>query len=321
MPSPGKSADTEDNTKKLRTMDPEVGFDPCDLPVSPPQVPVFPSHGMPVMLLSWKPRHTADFVAAGIAAATNIVVTYPVFKAIVRIQMDGTALPTVVADFKQEGFKNLYRGMLPPLLSRTAQVSLMFGLYESYSHILYEKGVRPVSLTAAFGTGVTEALLLTPFETIQTVLSCYKLHSHYKNTFDVMRQLSLRELWTGLGVITTRNVVNAALFFPAKQYVGTLTSGLNTSNFTIDFLCGAGLGAVISSAMFPLHVLKLQLQRATGAREPASAGSLFRDILAERGFLGMYRGVPLHFTRAFISWGIINALYEQVKSGLDNEQR
>lgn len=84
---PSSLGDPTGDRDELKTMDPEVGFDPCDLPVCPQRAPLFPSHGMPVMLLSWRPRHSEDFVAAGIAAATNIIVTYPVFKAIVRIQV------------------------------------------------------------------------------------------------------------------------------------------------------------------------------------------------------------------------------------------
>lgn len=32
----------------------------------------------------------------------------------------------------------------------------------------------------------------------------------------------------------------------------------------------------------------------------------------ERGFLGLYKGVQVNFYRALLSWGIVNAVYEQV---------
>lgn len=237
----------------------------------------------------------------------------------VVIQMDGTPLRRVVTDFRQEGFNKLYRGLLPPLMARTAQVSLMFGLYETFSHQLRDLKFQSVNFWAALATGATEAVLLTPFETVQTILSCCKLHSHYRNTYDVVKQLSLRELWSGVGVIAARNVINAALFFPSKEYFRVKAKDLPVSTFVADFLSGAGLGAAISSALFPLHVLKLQIQREVGFRRRAHLVSLSRQLLEERGWTGLYRGVPLHFVRAFISWGIINSLYEQVKMELGPE--
>ena len=45
-----------------------------------------------------------------------------------------------------------------------------------------------------------------------------------------------------------------------------------------------------------------------------SPRSVFYTVLVERGKLtAMYRGVHLNYTRALLSWGIINASYELLR--------
>uniref|UniRef100_A0A0K2U0C9 Mitochondrial carrier triple repeat protein 1like [Strongylocentrotus purpuratus] n=2 Tax=Lepeophtheirus salmonis TaxID=72036 RepID=A0A0K2U0C9_LEPSM len=47
-----------------------------------------------------------------------------------------------------------------------------------------------------------------------------------------------------------------------------------------------------------------------------SFSTVFRQLLKERGFVGMFKGVHLNYTRSFISWGIINVSFEFVQSKL-----
>lgn len=71
------------------------------------------------------------------------------------------------------------------------------------------------------------------------------------------------------------------------------------------------IGAAISTGYYPLNVIKTRMQcRLGGTFE--SPWSAFNSILMERGgkVTELFRGVHLNYTRALLSWGIINASYE-----------
>ena len=44
--------------------------------------------------------------------------------------------------------------------------------------------------------------------------------------------------------------------------------------------------------------------------------TVFKDLLKNRGLRGMFAGVHVNYTRSFISWGIINFMYEVIHERL-----
>jgi len=56
-----------------------------------------------------------------------------------RQQVHGIRFFKALRQLQKEGAFYVYRGLLPPLLQRTATVSLMFGTYTNYSHFLQDK--------------------------------------------------------------------------------------------------------------------------------------------------------------------------------------
>lgn len=77
-----------------------------------------------------------EFACGGGAAFINIMITFPLHKVIFRQQVFGISGNRAFRQIRKEGFQQLYRGVLPPLLQKTCSVSLMFGLYDQYSRIL-----------------------------------------------------------------------------------------------------------------------------------------------------------------------------------------
>ena len=126
------------------------------------------------------------------AAFNNVAITYPVQKILFRQQLYGIKTRDAVLQLRKDGFRNLYRGILPPLMQKTTTLALMFGLYEDLSRLLHkhvssapEFATRSV---AALLAGTTEAIL-TPFERVQTLLQDHKHHDKFTNTYQVFRAL------------------------------------------------------------------------------------------------------------------------------------
>ncbi|XP_064475928.1 mitochondrial nicotinamide adenine dinucleotide transporter SLC25A51-like isoform X2 [Ornithodoros turicata] len=259
------------------------------------------------------------FVCGWGAAFVNIIVTFPMTKLMFRQMLHGVPTKGALDQLRHEGLSTLYRGCLPPLFQKTISVSIMFGTFHSFSNSIRENfpGASKVSVTffAGMMAGSTEALL-APLERVQALLQDRQHHHRFKNTAAVvtfLRPYGLREYYRGLVPILLRNGPSTFLFFTLRDQVkGVLP--LNHSELwqaiVSDFVSGAVVGALVSTMAYPLNVVKTIMQVQYGPPRP-SFWSVLKKTRAERKTLRkMLYGVHINYTRALMSWGIINACYE-----------
>lgn len=235
--------------------------------------------------------------------------------------MHGVEATFALNQLQKEGLGYLYRGMLPPLLQRSLSMSLMFGVYDECLEPLMDRKINPyVSKTVAgVVAGCFEATLM-PFERIQTLLIHPKYHNKFKNTADAANHISklygIKEFYRGLVPILLRNGPSNALFFIIRDEIkirlpkqeSIVYDGLQ------NFIAGASIGAFLSTLFYPLNVIKIGMQCELGGPHRTILYE-FNYILRKRGseFGKIYHGVALNITRAFLSWGIINASYEVLR--------
>lgn len=282
------------------------------------------SHSLlPAGVLSAKlGNHGKHYVCGSIAAFTNIVVTFPIQKVLFRQQLHGVSATEAVRQLQRDGLRNLYRGLLPPLLQKSTTVAIMFGLYEDFSRVLLDRAVCtgvPELVTRSFAAalaGTTEALL-TPFERVQTLLQDHRHYGRFNNTAHTFRTLlseyGVRECYRGLVPILLRNGPSNVLFFglrgPIKEQLPEATS--RAGHLVIDFVCGGLLGAGLGIMFYPLNVVKSRAQsQVGGAFQPCR--KVLLTVWRERGgsLAMLFRGAHLNYHRSLLSWGIINATYE-----------
>lgn len=262
------------------------------------------------------------YVCGSIAAFTNIVVTFPIQKVLFRQQLHGVLAIEAVRQLQSDGLRNLYRGLLPPLLQKTTTVAIMFGLYEDFSRVLLDRagssGV-PELVTRSFAAAMagTAEAVLTPFERVQTLLQDHRHHGRFNNTAHTFRTLvteyDVRECYRGLVPILLRNGPSNVLFFglrgPIKEKLPQASSW--AGHLVNDFVCGGLLGAGLGIMFYPLNVVKSRAQSQVGG-----AFRPFKEVLLtvwrERGgsLAMLFRGAHLNYHRSLLSWGIINATYE-----------
>lgn len=258
------------------------------------------------------------------AASINILTTFPINKIIFRQQLLGIGASAAVRQLQTEGFLTLYRGILPPMLQKTVTLSLMFVMYDKFNRVLCRNfsTARPAlrKTTAAVLAGCCEAVF-TPFERVQTLLQSRHYHDRYRNTFHAFRELGARgvpEYYRGLVPILLRNGPSNAVFFLFRDEVKDAlptSSGAPGVEILRNFVSGAVLGAVISTIFFPLNVIKTQQQSKVGGQF-TGCRETFRIIYNERNrsLRAVFQGAHVNYTRALISWGIINASYELMKT-------
>ncbi|KAL0974093.1 hypothetical protein UPYG_G00215290 [Umbra pygmaea] len=263
------------------------------------------------------------YVCGSIAAFTNILVTFPIQKVLFRQQLHGVRAREAVTQLQRDGMRNLYRGLLPPLLQKTTTVAIMFGLYEDFSRVLLDQvpagsGI-PEVVTRSFAAALagTAEAALTPFERVQTLLQDHRHHGRFHNTAHTFRTLlneyGVKECYRGLVPILIRNGPSNVLFFglrgPIKTQLPEATS--RPGHLVNDFVCGGLLGAALGIMFYPLNVVKSRAQsQVGGAFRPC--GEVFMTVWRERGgsVAMLFRGAHLNYHRSLLSWGIINATYE-----------
>ncbi|XP_007498084.1 mitochondrial nicotinamide adenine dinucleotide transporter SLC25A51 isoform X2 [Monodelphis domestica] len=253
------------------------------------------------------------------AAFNNIAVTFPIQKVLFRQQLYGLRTRDAILQLKKDGLRNLYRGILPPLMQKTTTLALMFGLYEDFSCILSRHVISSPEIVtrsvAAVLAGTTEALL-TPLERVQTLLQDQKNNDKFTNTlhaFKALKSYGIAEYYRGLIPILFRNGLSNVLFFglrgPIKEYLPEAKS--HSAHLVDDFICGGVLGAMLGFIFFPLNVVKTRMQSQIGG-EFQSFSQVFGKIWVERNgkLTHLFRGAHLNYHRSLLSWGIINATYE-----------
>ncbi|XP_026213135.1 solute carrier family 25 member 51 [Anabas testudineus] len=273
-------------------------------------------------LSAWLSPQGKHYVCGSIAAFTNIVVTFPIQKVLFRQQLHGVLAVEAVRQLQSDGLRNLYRGLLPPLLQKTTTVAIMFGLYEDFSRVLLDHADNtgvPELVTRSFAAAMagTAEAVLTPFERVQTLLQDHRHHGRFNNTAHTFRTLvteyGVRECYRGLVPILLRNGPSNVLFFglrgPIKEKLPEAKS--RAGHLVNDFVCGGLLGAGLGIMFYPLNVVKSRAQsQVGGAFRPCT--EVLLTVWRERGgsLAKLFRGAHLNYHRSLLSWGIINATYE-----------
>ncbi|VDD95621.1 unnamed protein product [Enterobius vermicularis] len=236
-----------------------------------------------------------DFICGWGAGCIETTVLYPQSKLIFRQQLRGLAAKEALLQLKNEGLVHLYRGLLPPLLMRSASRALMFGMYEKWKNVLCCPESPPHSsftlchAEAAFLAGSCEAFLC-PLERTQVILQCPEYHNRYRNTAHAFRSLAgmgVRELYRACSVIIVRNGLSNSLFFTLREPLWRkilrvdeygFTSGRLSDRFVYKHLCHILLYLDIFFLRLPPSFINFGANFCSGALLGASISTLFFPV-------------------------------------------
>lgn len=235
--------------------------------------------------------------------------------------LHGVKVYNAFQQLHKEGIGFLYRGIMPPLLQKTLSLSIMFGVYEEVRSPLSQTSLNPylVKSIAAMVSGSLEAVLM-PFERIQTLLADAHYHSTFRNTFHAFKEVGykygIKEYYRGLVPILLRNGPSNVGFFILREEIHAIlpNSKSRWQETLQQFISGACIGAFLSSLFYPLNVVKVTIHSNIGGVYKNPLDVLI-SIYKERGgkIRYLYHGVHTNCTRAFLSWGVMNAAYENLK--------
>lgn len=246
------------------------------------------------------------------------LIVFPVYKTVFRQQIHNTSVHQAVGQLCNEGPVKLYRGVAPPLLMRTLNGTLLFGLQDTLLHqfSLSSQSVISAPALAGFGAGMVEAVVFTPFERVQNVLQNGQNDSRLPTLKSVLVQLKAQGLglgyYRGFLPILTRNALGSSLYFGLKGPMCAAVAGQGLPPLFSSFLSGTMSSMAISLALYPMSVLVANMQAQVGG-EVKGVVACWRALWTsrERSVALLYRGGSLVILRSCITWGIITAMYDR----------
>lgn len=263
-----------------------------------------------------------SYMHGGMSSLICTVITFPVYKTVFRQQLHSTLIHEAVVQLYKEGLLKLYRGVLPPLLMKTLQGTILFGLQNTllqqlspWAESYFPRAMLPA--LAGLGTGVVEGLVFTPFERVQSILQ----NSGNDRTLPTLSKIvgrikseTLANGWyRGFLPTLTRNALGSSLYFSLKDPLSRVLREQNCPPIASCFVSGMISSIVISLPLYPLSVVVANMQAQVGGDNlgvRASWHQLWHK--RQRSLLLLYRGGSLVILRSCISWGITTAIYDQL---------
>lgn len=272
-----------------------------------------------------KPRWSSHSYNVGAASCfLSTLATFPIHKTIFRQQLHAFSIREAVHQLSQEGLRKFYRGVFPPLLSKTLQGTLMFGTYENYLHFLSGQSSGPHSLgdryTAGLLSGISEGLVLGPLERIQNILQDGRKNTRFLTTRSILREFHsyplrerlVRGYYRGLSLILVRNSLGSSLYFSLKDPFRDSLSEMGLPRWLPALVSGSVNGTLICLFLYPLSVIIANVQSQVGEQEMLRFQASVTAVWANHGkrVVLLYRGGSLLILRSCITWGLTTAIYD-----------
>ncbi|XP_078402285.1 solute carrier family 25 member 53-like [Cetorhinus maximus] len=269
----------------------------------------------------------ASLKNCGIGAASSCLatfLTFPIHKTIFRQQIHGFVIRKAVTQLCQEGLVKFYRGIVPPLLAKTIQGTVLFGTYDGLVGNISTEGTHLYHRCIAGSlSGIIEALILTPFERVQNVLQDHRKDVKFPNIQSILKEFNSYSFkdklqlgyYRGFLPILLRNGTGSALYFSFKDPIKNSLLDQGVPSGISAFLSGSFNGMMVCFILYPLSAVIANVQSHI-REEKISLQNFIAKFWASRAqsLLYIYRGGSLVILRSCITWGITTTIYELLKA-------
>ncbi|KAG7352716.1 mitochondrial carrier protein [Nitzschia inconspicua] len=191
---------------------------------------------------------------------------------------------------------------------------------KTQSPVVATAAAAPPSLLTQVGMAGTAAVITVSFiHPIDVVKTRIQISTEYGNlgmggtVKKVVSDEGFTALWKGVNAAWLREAsytsLRLGLYEPTKVLFGA-----NDKNapFYKKFAAGSAAGALGSLAGNPFDVLKTKMM-ASSSREVPSMMATAKDLFANQGISGFYRGIEANIARAMVLNGTKMACYDQAK--------
>ncbi|XP_028935001.1 mitochondrial 2-oxodicarboxylate carrier isoform X1 [Ornithorhynchus anatinus] len=279
-------------------------------------------------------REAAQQIAAGGSAGlVEICLMHPLDVVKTRFQIQrGSADPNrykSVGDsfrtiFRTEGLFGFYKGILPPILAETPKRAVKFFTFEQYKKLLGYMSLPPgfVFAIAGLGSGLTEAIVVNPFELVKVGLQANRsTFAQQPSTLAYARHIiktegmGLQGLNKGLTATLGRhgvfNMVYFGFYFNVKNIIPANKDP--TLEFLRKFGIGLTSGTIASIINIPFDVAKSRIQGPQPVPGDIKYRTCFQTmatVYQEEGFFALYKGLVPKIMRLGPGGAVMFLVYE-----------
>ncbi|XP_067680255.1 mitochondrial 2-oxodicarboxylate carrier-like [Haliotis asinina] len=276
---------------------------------------------------------TMQFAAGGCAGFVEVSIMHPLDLIKTRIQIQG-GLDDVqrynsIADcvkkmYRNEGALSFYKGILPPLMAETPKRAVKFFTFERYKNVFSYGNYlsQPVVLTlSGLCSGLTEAVVINPFEVVKVKLQAERNSLPKSSTFATAREIlakdgfGLKGLNKGLSATLGRHGVFNMVYFSFYHNIKAIVPEMNDPKHDLArrFVIGLCAGILASCVNIPYDVAKSRIQGpqpVPGQIKYRTCNATIRTVYREEGFLALYKGLLPKVLRLGPGGAIMLLVYE-----------
>ncbi|XP_078042488.1 mitochondrial 2-oxodicarboxylate carrier [Augochlora pura] len=272
----------------------------------------------------------AGFVEACIMHPMDLIKTR--FQLQVKIAQNDALYYTGIRDcmrkmYINEGFAAFWKGILPPVIMETPKRAVKFFSFEQYKKLFSDSSSKTmVFYYAGFLTGVTEGILVNPFEVVKVQMQSDRKHfKHSPSTFSVTQRIlaqqgfGLNGLNKGLSATIMRNGIFNTFYFGTYN---ALLPWLKTQQdyapeLLLKFVLGFISGTLASCMNIPFDVAKSRIQGPQGEIQYKGTIKTICIVYHREGFRALYKGLLPKVLRLGPGGAIMLIVYEHMKSYLN----
>jgi len=279
-----------------------------------------------------------QLTAGGSAGCIEVMIMHPLDLIKTRFQlqnnnMQGQQQYSGVRDcarkmYQQEGLFSFWKGLLPPILVETPKRAWKFFTFEQFQKIFLFGREKPGALTyslAGLGSGVTEAIIVNPFEVVKVKMQSNRSHqSQTPSTWSVAREIIKEDgigrnglLGKGITATMGRNGFFNMIYF--GFYHTTKTWLPSSQDPKLEFgrkvILGLTAGTLGCCVNIPFDVAKSRIQGpqpVAGVTKYRGTARVIAMVYKEEGFLALYKGLVPKIMRLGPGGAIMLLVYENV---------
>ncbi|EEB15806.1 brown fat uncoupling protein, putative [Pediculus humanus corporis] len=280
-------------------------------------------------------------LTAGSAACIADIVTFPLDTS--KVQGEGKQLiigekrifhykgvfNTISTIVKEEGPRNLYKGLSAGLQRQMCFASVRIGMYDNvksfYQNLINEKKLNNLldvltKISAGITTGILGVLVAQPTDVVKVRFQAQQgnLKSRYKSTVEaykcIFKEEGIRGLWKGMYSNMARNTIVNVSEIVCYDIVKTsiLKKKLFEDNIYCHFTSASITGLATTIVSSPVDVIKTRYMNSIPGQYTNALDCAFKTIKME-GLSALYKGFTPSFYR-LVSWNIVMwVTYEKLK--------
>ncbi len=222
-------------------------------------------------------------------------------------------------DYKMPALRQLYRGLLPPMLTAGGLQAVYFTMYENIKNQITRYSPFPgnhyldIFLSGSIA-GLGISVLTNPVSLVKIQLQTSSTLSTIQCYKHIYKLKGLRGFYIGMTPMLTMECIGRGAYFQAYEFLKRhLNEGEDDATYTLSSrMASASLAGLYSwFLIYPLDVVKSRIQcYSQSFHEPKSMRQVFREIYAEAGIRGLYRGLTFTLMRSAPVASISLPLYE-----------